>query len=98
MREEFAMLLFFFGVSLTTNIALAISAGRSARRGRRLEDRLLREGPKDDGRLELLEQTMETLDTRLQQLARGQEFLSKLVSERRHLPAARGREVTPNQS
>jgi len=96
MREEFAMLLFFFGVSVTANIALAIGAGRSARRGRRLEERLLREGPKHDGRLELLEQTMETLDTRLEQLARGQEFLSKLVSERRHLPSARGREVTPH--
>ena len=96
MREEFAMLLFFFGISLTANIAFAIGAGRSARRGRRLEERLLREGPNHDGRLELLEQTMETLDTRLQQLARGQEFLSKLVSERRHLPAARGHEVTPH--
>ncbi len=88
MREEFAMLLFFFGISLTANVALAIGAARSARRGRWLEDRLLRETPKHDGRVELLEQNVETLDTRLEQLARGQEFLSKLVSERRHLPSA----------
>jgi hypothetical protein len=57
---------------------------------------LLRETPKHDGRVELLEQNVETLDTRLEQLARGQEFLSKLLSEKRHLPSARGREVTPH--
>jgi hypothetical protein len=96
MREEFAMLLFFFGISLTANVALAIGAARSARRGRWLEDRLLRETPKHDGRVELLEQNVETLDARLEQLARGQEFLSKLLSEKRHLPSARGREVTPH--
>ncbi len=92
MREECAMLLFFFGVSLTANIALVIGAGRAGRRASRLEDRLLREGPKHDGRMELLEQTVDTLDTRLEQLARGQEFLSKLLSEKRHLPSLRERE------
>ena len=96
MQEEFAVLLFFFGISVTANIALAIGAFRSARRVRRLESRLLNGTPTDDGRVERLETSMESLDNRLEQLARGQEFLSKLVSERRHLPATRGREVTPH--
>lgn len=96
MREEFAVLLFFFGISLTVNVALAIVAFRSARRMRRFENRLLSPATTDDERVERLEQTVDTLDARLEQLARGQEFLSKLVSERRHVLAAREREVTPH--
>ena len=34
MNEEFAILLFFFGISVTTNLALAVGAFRSARRVR----------------------------------------------------------------
>jgi TolA-binding protein len=96
MQEEFAALLFFFGISLTANIALAIGAWRSARRVHRFENRLLGAASKDDGRVDRLEQTVDSLDGRLEQLARGQEFLSKLVSERRHLPAGRERGVTPH--
>jgi hypothetical protein len=95
MREEFAMLLFAFGISLTANVALAIGAFRSARRVTRLENRLLSNTPKDDGRVERIEQAVESLDNRLDQIARGQEFLSKLVSERRHVPPPRNREATP---
>jgi hypothetical protein len=96
MNEEFAVLLFFFGISLTVNVALAVGVFRAARRTRRLENRLLAAAPADDPRLEQLEQTIETLDVRLEQLARGQEFLSKLVSEKRRALAAREREVTPH--
>ena len=96
MREEFAVLLFLFGISVTANIALAIGAFRAMRRTHRLEDRLLSGAPQTDGRVERLEQSVDALDARLEQVARGQEFLSKLLSERRHLPAAREREVTPH--
>lgn len=97
MREEFAVLLFFFGISATVNVALIIAAFRSARRLRRFENRLLSPAAAvDDERVERLEQTVDTLDARLDQLARGQEFLSKLVSERRHAISAREREVTPH--
>jgi hypothetical protein len=96
MNEEFAVLLFFFGISLTVNVALAIGAFRAARRTRRFENRLLSAAPADDPRVEHLEQAMETLDSRLEQLARGQEFLSKLVSEKRRALSAREREVTPH--
>ena len=96
MNEEFAILLFFFGISLTANLALAIGAFRSARRVRRLEHQLFATGPTDDSRVERLEHAVDALDVRLDQLARGQEFLSKLVSERRHAIAPREREVTPH--
>jgi len=96
MDEEFAVLLFFFGISLTANVALAVGAFRTARRARRLENRLVANAPADDRRLEGLEQAVETLDARLEQLARGQEFLSKLVSDRRRALTAREREVTPH--
>jgi hypothetical protein len=96
MNEEFAVLLFFFGISLTANLALAIGAWRAGRRARRLEDRVFASAPGGDARIERLEQSMEALDARLDHLARGQEFLSKLVSERRHVLGARGREVTPH--
>lgn len=95
MNEDFAVLLLFFGISVTINVALAISALLSARRARRLE-RVLSSQPVDDTRIERLEQLTEALDVRLDQLARGQEFLSKLVSERRHALSAREREVTPH--
>jgi hypothetical protein len=95
MNEEFAVLLFFFGISVTANLAFLIAAFRSARRLRRLENRLLGTGPQDDARVERLEQAVDTMDARLDQLVRGQEFLSKLVSERRHAIAHREREVTP---
>jgi hypothetical protein len=99
MNEEFAILLFFFGISATTNLALAIGAFRAARRVRRLENHMF--GPAsgrapDDARVERLEQAVDTIDARLDQLVRGQEFLSKLVSERRHAIAPREREVTPH--
>jgi hypothetical protein len=95
MNEEFAILLFFFGISVTANLAFLIGAFRSARRLKRLENRLLGTGPQDDARVERLEQAVDTMDARLDQLVRGQEFLSRLVSERRHVIARREREVTP---
>jgi hypothetical protein len=95
MNEEFAILLFFFGISVTANVGFLIGAFRSARRLRRFENRLLTPTTADDVRVERLEQAMETMDARLDQLVRGQEFLSKLVSERRHVIAKRERDVTP---
>lgn len=96
MREEFAVLLFFFGISVTANIALLIGVIRSARRVRRLENRMLPPQVSDDARVDRVEQLVDALDVRLDHLARGQEFLSKLVSERRHAISAREREVTPH--
>lgn len=96
MDEEFAVLLFFFGISVTANLGLLIGLVRSARLARRLENRLTGHAPRDDKRVEGLEHSVETLESRLEQLARGQEFLSKLLAERRRLPSSRAREVTPH--
>jgi hypothetical protein len=95
MNDEFAILLFFFGISLTANLALALGALRSARRVRRLENQLFGGKPIDDSRTERLEGAVDAIEVRLDQLARGQEFLSTLVSERRHAIAPRERPVTP---
>lgn len=97
MNEDFAFLLLFFGISVTANVFLVISAFRSSRRARRFERLLVpgSAGLPDDRRVERLEGAVEGLEERLDQLARGQEFLSKLVSERRHVPVVREREVTP---
>jgi hypothetical protein len=96
-REDFAILLFFFGVSMTANVAFAIATFRAARRAQRLENRLLgARGPAEDDRVERLEQTVESVDAKVGQLARGQEFLSKLLSERRRIPGAREHGVTPH--
>ena len=73
-------------------VALLIGAFFSARRFRRLENRTL---PPGDDRVERLEQVVDTMDARLDQLVRGQEFLSKIVSERRHVIAPRERAATP---
>jgi hypothetical protein len=95
MDEEFAVLLFFFGISLTANLAFIIGAFRSARRIGRLENRVFGGAGSDEGRVERLEQAVESMEARLDQLARGQEFLSRLVSERRQAIVPRHREVTP---
>lgn len=97
MREEFAILLFFFGISATLNLALAVALFRAARHARRLEGKLLGTAPSDDPRMERLEQAMESLDVRVEHLARGQEFLSKLVSEKRRALSPRERVVTPHE-
>ena len=97
MREEFAMLLFVFGISMTANVALLIATFRAVRRAQRLENRLLAtRAPAEDERVERLEQTVDSLDAKLGQLSRGQEFLSKLLSERRRIPGAHEHGVTPH--
>ena len=95
MNEEFAVLLFFFGISVTANVAFLVGAFRSARRLRRFENHLLTPAAHDDSRVERLEQAVDTMDARIDQLVRGQEFLSKLVSEGRHAITKRERNVTP---
>ena len=96
MREEFAILLFVFGISMTANVALMIAAFRAARRAQRLEKRLHGPAPIADERVERLEQVVDSLDEKLSHLSRGQEFLSKLVSERRRTLGPLEPHVTPH--
>lgn len=82
MNKEFAVLLFFFGISLTANLGLAVSWFRSSRRTRRLEDRILAPPSVDDRRIERIEQAVDGLATQVDQLANGQEFLNRVIGER----------------
>lgn len=96
MNEDFAILMVMFGISMTANLFLLVNAFQSARRARRLERMLMPGQPAADSRVDRLEGALEAVEERMDQLVRGQEFLSKLVSERRHAIAAREREVTPH--
>lgn len=100
MNEDFAILLFFFGVSLTLNLALAVSWFRSSRRVRRLEDHLLAPRHAPDPRAgERFDEAFESLSAQVEQLASGQEFLNRVVAERLErlrAPAEAERVVTPH--
>lgn len=103
MDEEFAYLLFTFGVSLTAMVGFAFGWWRAARRVRRLEDHIFlseRRRESDDGRVEQLEQTLEALSGQMDQLANGQEFLNRVLAERLDRwprpPIEAVRETTPH--
>ncbi len=78
----FAITLVVVAVSITTNIALAIAWVRStlALRQAQREARGLPDA--DLQRIEQLEGTLDTLVGQLDQLASGQEFLQRVVTER----------------
>ena len=82
MREEFVVLLFVFGISMTVNIAVAIAWWRAERRVRQLETRDSQPLPVQDDRTERLERSVESLASQVDQLTSGQEFLNRLVAER----------------
>lgn len=84
MDEEFAILLFWFGVSLTANVGLLVAWIRSNRRARRFEDHLFgsQQAGLDERRVDQLERSMDSLTGQLDQIANGQEFLNRVMSER----------------
>ena len=82
MNEDVAVLLFFFGISLTANVALLVGVLRSAMRIRRLERAALPVARSDDEHVERLEQAMDALTSQVDQLTSNQEFLNRLVTER----------------
>ena len=87
MSDDFAVLLFFFGISVTINIALAVVVLSSRRRVRRLEDHLLADdrGDRDD-RTVRLEQVVEGLTVQIDQITSAQEFLSRVITNRLDRP------------
>ena len=97
MSDDFAALLFFFGISMTVNVALAVSWFRSSRRPRRLEDQGTPRGT-DDRRIERIEQAVDALATQVDQLAGGQEFLNRVVAERQERRARRLSEPVPENT
>jgi hypothetical protein len=84
MSDDFALLLFFFGISVTTNIALVAGLLGSRRRVRRLEERILNHT--HDERTERLEQVVEGLTVQIDQITSAQEFLSRVITNRMERP------------
>jgi hypothetical protein len=94
MNDDFAFLLFFFGISVTANIALAAGLLASRRRVRRLEERLLNHD--HDDRTDRLEQVVEGLTVQIDQITSAQEFLSRVITNRLDKPhGAVPKVVTP---
>ena len=83
MNDDFAILLFWFGIAVTANVALGIAWFRTSRRVHRLE---ARPGGGDLRQLEDLtnrfEQAVDSLAARVEELANGQEFLNRVLSDR----------------
>jgi hypothetical protein len=101
MPEEFAVLLFFFGIALTANIGLTIAWVRASRRVRKLEEGKPAPLPvADDGRMERLEQIVEGIASQVDQLQASQEFLSRLITAKPGKvwspELEKGREITPH--
>ncbi|HEY6852849.1 MAG TPA: hypothetical protein VI139_01280 [Gemmatimonadales bacterium] len=84
MNDDFAVLLFFFGISVTANIALATGLLGSRRRARRLEERILNHN--HDDRTDRLEQVVEGLTVQIDQITSAQEFLSRVITNRLEKP------------
>jgi len=84
MNDDFAVLLFFFGISATANIALAAGLLGSRRRVRRLEERILNHN--HDDRTGRLEQVVEGLTVQIDQITSAQEFLSRVITNRMEKP------------
>ena len=81
MNEDFALLLFWFGVSVTVNIAFTISWFQSRKRQRELDRQ-----PSDDTRLDDLaariESAVDSVNARLEEFAGGQDFMNRVLTDR----------------
>jgi hypothetical protein len=85
-----AILLVVLAISATINVGLGIAWFRANARLRRLERREDRTQP--DERALQMERAMDAIAAQVDQLASSQEFLNRIVAERRELP----REITPH--
>jgi len=94
--NDFAILLFWFGISVTANVALGITWFRTSRRVRQLENRHPDLSQFDEVATRV-EQAVDALAVRVEELANGQEFLNRVLSDRldklgRVLPAPESRD------
>jgi hypothetical protein len=97
MNTDFALLLFWFGISVTANIAMGIAWFRTSRRVRQLENRHPDLSQLDEIATRV-EQAVDALAGRVDELANGQEFLNRVLSDRldklsRALPAPESRDA-----
>jgi hypothetical protein len=96
MDEEFAILMMFFGISVTANLALAVAWFRSARRAGRYEKHFFESVPADERRVEQLEHVLDSVAGQVAGLASGQEFLNRVLGERAERAPERLRMDTPH--
>ena len=83
-----------FGGAIVAAVAFALAWQRTRRRLDRLEHRFLQSAVALD--LEEVEERLNDMAKRLEQMARGQDFLHQVVTGRRRLPeSGRRAEVTP---
>lgn len=94
MNDDFARLAIVFAISLTVNVGLAVALFRSAARARRLEHQTARERQPDES-IERLELALDSLTAQVEQLASGQEFLSRVMTERLERPMPRHPRIQP---
>jgi hypothetical protein len=97
MNSDFAILLVWFGISVTANVALGITWFRTSRRVRQLENRHP-DLSQFDAVATRVEQAVDALAGRVEELANGQEFLNRVLSDRldklgRVLPAPESRDA-----
>ena len=94
MDDTFFAVSIMFAISATLALFFGIAWLRAQQRIRQLE----RQGSKSmgDGTLERLEQEVESLATQVSHLAKGQEFLSRFVSDR--VPARLRRPEAPGST
>ena len=91
MNEDFYLAVFWLGISVTVNIALALAWFSARKRARRLETRPIDLSHLDDlvGRMDA---SVDGIAARLEDLASSQDFMNRVLSERldrlgRALPA-----------
>ena len=102
MQEDFAILLFFFGIAMTATVGFAIAWFRTSRQVKRLEEKAkpVPAAAFDDGRMDRLEQIVEGIASQVDQLQASQEFLSRLITSKPGKvwspELEKGREVTPH--
>jgi len=94
MNDDFAVLLFFFGIAVTANIALFAAWLAARRRLRRLENRLVGDGR--DDRTARLEEAVASMTVQIDQITSAQEFLSRVITNRMERPGHAVAKRTPS--
>lgn len=100
MFEQYPLrFMFAFGIAVTAAIGFGVAWFRSSRRVRELEDRVLRALTRRN-EPEPSFDTLDNIAARVDDIANGQDFLNRVLSERlgrlpNARPAREAREVTP---
>ena len=96
MFEQYPLrFMFAFGLSVAAAVGFAVAWYRTSRRVRELEDRVIHALSGRPPR-EMAPEVLDDLSHRIDDIANGQDFLNRVLSERlSKLPQRRDRETTP---